>query len=85
MIRKSSRKVILHSRKAVGSIGRNASKRSGLGTLMRPLGPLTSVPFLREFVLHRKTFILKSSAELRSRDDRAVPQGGLRDPQPGLD
>lgn len=59
LVRASRWTVVLHSRKPVGSIGRNVSRRRGIGRLARPLGMLTSVPLLREFVLHRNTFILE--------------------------
>jgi len=59
LVRGSPWTVVLHSRRAVGSIGRNVSRRPAVKWLMRPLGMLTSVPGLREFVLHRNTFVLE--------------------------
>jgi len=58
-IRDRDWKVILHSRKAIGSIGRNASKMRALALLSRPFKVAASVPGLREMFLHRITYILQ--------------------------
>ena len=58
-IRDHDWKVILHSRKPIGSIGRNASKMRALALLSRPFKIAASVPGLREMFLHRITYILQ--------------------------
>jgi len=52
-------KVVLHSRKPIGSIGRNVSKVRALALLSRPFGVATNIPGLREIFLHRITYILQ--------------------------
>ncbi len=52
-------KVVLHSRKPIGSIGRNVSKVRALALLSRPFGVATNIPGLREIFLHRITYVLE--------------------------
>ena len=52
-------KVILHSRKPLGSIGRNMSKRKVPRVVSRLFYPLTYIPGLQEIFLHRITYILE--------------------------
>ncbi len=59
LIREHDWKVVLHSRKPIGSIGRNASKLRAMSLLSRPFGVATNVPGLREMLLHRITYILE--------------------------
>jgi SAM-dependent methyltransferase len=61
LVRASSWKVVLHSLKPIGSIGRNISRKPGIAILTAPLALLTRVPGLREIVLHRNTFILEKT------------------------
>jgi ubiquinone/menaquinone biosynthesis C-methylase UbiE len=59
LLRERDWKVVLHSRKPIGSLGRNAS-RSRVGALLSgPFGIAASVPGLREIFLHRITYILE--------------------------
>jgi ubiquinone/menaquinone biosynthesis C-methylase UbiE len=58
-IRDHDWKVVLHSRKPIGSIGRNVSKVRALALLSRPFGVATNIPGLREMFLHRITYILQ--------------------------
>jgi len=58
-IRDHNWKVVLHSRKPIGSIGRNVSKLGALALLSRPFGVATNIPGLREMFLHRITYILQ--------------------------
>jgi len=58
-LRERAWKVVLQSRKPIGSIGRNAS-RSRVGALLSgPFGIAASVPGLQEIFLHRITYILE--------------------------
>jgi SAM-dependent methyltransferase len=52
-------KVVLHSKKPIGSIGRNASKMRALALLSRPFAVAANMPGLREMFLHRITYILQ--------------------------
>ena len=54
-------KIVLHSKKPIGSIGRNVSKTRAFEVLSRPFVPLTFIPGLQEMFLHRITFILEKS------------------------
>jgi hypothetical protein len=58
-IRDHNWEVVLHSRKPIGSIGRNVSKVRALALLSRPFGVATNIPGLREMFLHRITYILQ--------------------------
>lgn len=58
-IREHDWKVVLHSRKPIGSVGRNASKVRALALLSRPFGLMTNILGLREVFLHRITYILQ--------------------------
>jgi len=60
-IRERDWKVVLHSRKPIGSIGRNASKLRAAALLSRPFGLATNIPGLREMFLHRITYILQKN------------------------
>jgi SAM-dependent methyltransferase len=59
LIREGGWKVVLHSAKPIGSIGRNASKLRGAALLSPALGLAARVPGLREIFLHRITYILE--------------------------
>lgn len=59
LIRNDKWKVELHSRKPIGSIGRNITKKMVPRIISRFLSPLTLVPGLREIFLHRITFVLE--------------------------
>lgn len=54
-------KIVLHSRKPIGSIGRSISNRRLFRLLSLSFHPLTYVPFLQEIFLHRITYILEKS------------------------
>ena len=58
-IRDHDWEVVLHSRKPIGSIGRNVSKMRSLALLSRPFGVAANIPGLREIFLHRITYILQ--------------------------
>lgn len=59
LLRNNNWKIILHSRKPIGSIGRNASKSRLLVLLSSLFYPLTFIIFLQEFFLHRITYVLE--------------------------
>ena len=52
-------KVILQSRKAIGSIGRNISKKKWPLIMSYLFFPLTFVPGIQEIMLHRITYVLE--------------------------
>lgn len=52
-------KVVLHSRKPIGSIGRNVSRKGGFKWLSHFFWPLTYAPGLQEVFLHRIAYILE--------------------------
>jgi SAM-dependent methyltransferase len=52
-------RVILHSRKPIGSIGRNIANNKAARVLSNAFRPLTHIPGLQEVFLHRITFILE--------------------------
>ena len=59
LMREHDWKVVLHSRKPIGSIGRNASKVRALALLSRPFRVASNIPGLCEIFLHRITYILQ--------------------------
>jgi SAM-dependent methyltransferase len=63
LIRERDWKVVLHSRKPIGSIGRNGSKLRAGALLSRPFGLATNIPGLREMFLHRITYILQKAGQ----------------------
>lgn len=58
-LRNNNWKIVLHSRKPIGSIGRSVSNRRVLRQMSRLFYPLTFIPSLREVFLHRITYILE--------------------------
>jgi len=52
-------KVVHNSHKPIGAIGRKARDSAMIKTLASALRPFTYVPGIREFVLHRITFVLQ--------------------------
>lgn len=52
-------KVLRHSRRPIGSIGRNLSKKPAYRLMAALFWPLTWVPGLQEILLHRITYILE--------------------------
>jgi ubiquinone/menaquinone biosynthesis C-methylase UbiE len=58
-IRERDWNVVLHARKPIGSIGRNASQMRALALLSRPFGVAANIPGLSEMFLHRITYILQ--------------------------
>jgi SAM-dependent methyltransferase len=54
-------RVLLHSTKPIGSIGRNASKLRGAALLSPAFGLAARLPGLREIFLHRITYILEKA------------------------
>ena len=59
LLRNNNWKIILDSRKPIGSIGRNISEIKIFKFLSHFFYPLTFVPFLQEIFLHRITYILE--------------------------
>ncbi len=51
--------IALHSRKPIGSIGRNISKKKWLLAISYLFYPLTFLPGIQEIMLHRITYILE--------------------------
>ena len=51
--------IVLHSRRALGSVGRNISKVRAARAVSWCLHPLTFVPGLQEICLHRITYVLE--------------------------
>lgn len=67
IIKNKDWKIILHSRKPIGRIGRNVSKIKWLFAVSYLLSPLTFIPGIQEIVLHRITFVLeKQSNDLKT-------------------
>ena len=58
-LKKSNWKILLHSRKPIGSIGRNASKKKVFRLMSHLFYPLTFIPALQEIFIHRVTYILE--------------------------
>lgn len=58
-LNKNKWKIVLQSRKPIGSIGRNISKKCIFKLISYFFYPLTFVPFLQEAFLHRITYILE--------------------------
>jgi SAM-dependent methyltransferase len=59
LLTNSNWQILRHSRKPLGSIGRNVSKRRAWRTISHFFYPLIFVPGLQEIFLHRITFILE--------------------------
>lgn len=59
---KNNWRIIRHSRKPIGSIGRNASKIKIYKMISYLFLPLVLVPFANEIFLHRITYILEKKA-----------------------
>lgn len=62
ILRDADWRVVLHSRKPIGSIGRNITKIRGARFVGNAFRPFTYVPGLQEFFLHRITYILEKPA-----------------------
>ena len=58
-IKEGNWKIILQSKKPIGSIGRGASRHALFRIISFPLFPFASIPVFEEFVLHRITYILE--------------------------
>ena len=54
--------ITLHSRKPIGSIGRNVSKKKWLLAISYLFYPLTFIPGIQEILLHRITYVLKKQS-----------------------
>ena len=54
-------KIILHSRKPIGSVGRNIQRRTLLNLISRTFYPLTFLPVFEDIFLHRITLILEKT------------------------
>jgi SAM-dependent methyltransferase len=52
-------KITFHSRKPIGSIGRNVSKKKWLLVMSYLFYPLTFIPGIQEILLHRITYVLE--------------------------
>jgi SAM-dependent methyltransferase len=59
LLRERDWKVLLHSKKPIGSVGRSVAERPGAALALKPFALATRVPGLREFFLHRITYILE--------------------------
>jgi len=59
MIDKKDWKIILHSRKPIGSIGRNVSKKKWPLAISYIFYPFIFIPGIQEVMLHRITYILE--------------------------
>lgn len=59
LLKKTSWKIIENPKKAIGSIGRNASRRSFISSTSRLLRPLTSIPGIQDLFVHRIVYILE--------------------------
>jgi hypothetical protein len=59
LLKHNSWKVILHSKKPLGSIGRKTSRKRTYRVLSKFFYPLVLIPGLQEIFLHRITFILE--------------------------
>ncbi|NJP05223.1 MAG: class I SAM-dependent methyltransferase [Chloroflexaceae bacterium] len=59
IIRSQNWEIMLHSRKPIGSVGRNASKKLIYQLIALFFYPLAYLPFFEEIVLQRITFILQ--------------------------
>lgn len=61
LIKLSDWKVVHHSKKPLGSIGRLVVGHASVSRICRILRPLTSIPGLQEIFLHRITYILEKT------------------------
>ncbi|MEJ2306460.1 MAG: class I SAM-dependent methyltransferase [candidate division WOR-3 bacterium] len=59
MLKQMDWKIIHQSKKPIGSVGRNISKRALIRILSKLFLPLNYFPFLQEVFLHRITYILE--------------------------
>jgi 2-polyprenyl-3-methyl-5-hydroxy-6-metoxy-1,4-benzoquinol methylase len=59
MLRNGGWKILLHSTKPIGSIGRNATRMRSAALLTPAFGVAARMPGLRELFLHRITYILE--------------------------
>jgi SAM-dependent methyltransferase len=62
VLRDADWRIVLHCRKPIGSIGRNISRIRAARVVANLFRPLTRVPGLQEFFLHRITYILEKPA-----------------------
>jgi ubiquinone/menaquinone biosynthesis C-methylase UbiE len=58
-LKSNSWKTIAHSKKPIGSVGRNISNRKLLHAVSKLFYPLTLVPGIQEIFLHRITYVLE--------------------------
>ena len=56
-------RVISEAHKPVGAIGRNVEGKKGLQLISKLFVPLTYIPYLQEFTLHRVSYILEKRRE----------------------
>lgn len=63
LLRRQRWKVIHHSRKPIGSVGRNVSRKRYCRWVSLFFSPLTYVPFLQEIFLHRIAYILEKDGD----------------------
>jgi ubiquinone/menaquinone biosynthesis C-methylase UbiE len=61
LLKRRAWKVVRHVRKPIGSIGRNATRSRVLGLASKALAPLTFLPGVQEFVIHRITYVLQKN------------------------
>lgn len=54
-------KIVLNSRKPIGGVGRNVSKKKWLVSMSYLFYPLTFIPFIQEIMLQRITYILEKT------------------------
>ena len=59
LIKKQNWKTVFVGRKPIGSVGRSLENKRILQKMFLLLTPLTYIPFIQEFFLHRITFILE--------------------------
>lgn len=59
LLREHDWKVLLHSKKPIGSIGRSMTAVRGAALVSKPFGLAARVPGLREIFLHRITYIVE--------------------------
>jgi len=58
-------RVVLRSRKPIGSVGRGISKSRSARLLSKLFIPMTAVPVLQEMFVHRITYILEKKGAQR--------------------
>ncbi|MFN8557634.1 MAG: class I SAM-dependent methyltransferase [Dehalococcoidia bacterium] len=59
LVRDGGWRVVLHSRRPIGSVGRNLARRLPVRLAARAVAPLTAIPGIQEVFLHRITYILE--------------------------